>query len=141
MVGVYVYHKKRKDEIVRNNMREEPVFSAPPDIMREEPVFATPPDNMREEPVFPDQNLSNFAPQKYEDQESVTNSVRAYGEENVPSYEDAMGNGVGDGGGGYDGGGDGSGSGVTLLCAAPLLIEICRPYFGAPRPLQLFTAH
>ena len=52
-------------------------------------------------------------------------------------------------------------SGVTLLCAAPLLIEICRPYpplkFRVPkkkkkkkkkkvgyffcRPLQLFAAH
>ena len=129
MVGVYVYYKKRKDEIVRNNMRVEPVFSAPPDNMREEPVFPAPPDNMREEPVFPappdnmreepvfpappynmkeervfpDQTLSNFAPPKYEDQ----GSVRAYGEENVPSYEDVMGNGVGDGGGGYDCGCDG----------------------------------
>ena len=70
-------------EIVRNNMRVEPVISAPP-------------DNMREEPVFPDQTLSNFAPPK---------SVGAYGEENVPSYEDVMG--YGGGGYGDDGGGGG----------------------------------
>ena len=75
-----------------NNMREEPVFPAPPNNMREEPVFPAPPNNMRDEPVFPDQTLSNLAPPKYEE------SVRAYGEENVPTYEDVMGN---SGGGGY----------------------------------------
>ena len=97
-----------------DNMREEPVFPAPPDNMREEPVISAPPDNMREEPVFPDQTLSNVAPPKYE--ESV--AVRAYGEENVPSYEDVMGYcGGGDGGGGegYDGDGDdGGGYGVDV---------------------------
>ena len=81
-------------------MREEPVFSAPPNNVREEPVYSSaPPDNMQEEPVFPDQTLSNIAPPKYEE------SVRAYGEENVPSYEDVMG----DGGGYADGYGGGRG--------------------------------
>ena len=78
--------------VMPNDVREVPVYSAPPDNMREEPVFSAPPDNMREEPVFPDQTLSNFAPPKYEE------SVRAYGEENVPSYEDVMGDGGGYGG-------------------------------------------
>ena len=116
VVGVYVYYLKRKNAHVRNNMREETEFSAPPDNMREEPVISAPPDNMREEPVFsappdntqeepvlfPDQIMFNVAPPKYEE------SVRAYGEDNVPSYEDVMGygGGGGGGGGGYDGGGD-----------------------------------
>ena len=69
--------------------------------MREEPVYSVMPYDVREEPVFPDQTLSNIAPPKYEE------SVRAYGKENVPSYEDVMGNGVGDDGGGY--GDDGCG--------------------------------
>ena len=103
VVGVYVhFHSlKRKNANVRNDMREEPVFSAPPDNMREEPVFSAPPDNTQEEPVlFPDLTLFNVAPPKYEE------SVRAYGEDNVPSYEDVMGYG-----GGYDGGYDGGGGG------------------------------
>ncbi|XP_063689478.1 deleted in malignant brain tumors 1 protein-like [Bolinopsis microptera] len=102
VVGVYVYHVKRKNKTVRNNMREEPVFPAPPDNVREEPVFPAPPDIMREEPVFPDQTLSDVAPPKYEE------SVRAFGEETVPSYEDVMGysGGYGDGGDGHGGGGD-----------------------------------
>ncbi|XP_063685477.1 uncharacterized protein LOC134819451 isoform X2 [Bolinopsis microptera] len=117
VVGVYVYHDNCKDIAVQNNMREEPVFSAPPDNMREEPVFSAPPDNMREEPVFSappdnmqeepvflDQTLSNVAPPKYEE------TVLAYDEENVPSYEDVMG--YDDGDGGYDcGGGYGGGDG------------------------------
>ena len=81
-------------------MREEPVYSAPPDNVREELVYSVMPYDVREEPVFPDQTLSNIAPPKYEE------SVRAYGEENVPSYEDVMGDGGGydDGYGGYGGG-------------------------------------
>ena len=85
-------------EIVRNNMRVEPVISAPPDNMREDPVFpdqtlsySVMPNDVREDPVFPDQTLFNVAPPKYE--ESL--AVRAYGEENVPSYEDVMGYGGG----------------------------------------------
>ena len=106
VVGLYYVHfhsLKRNNANVRNNMQEEPVFSAPPDNVREEPVFSAPPDNTQEEPVlFPDLTLFNVAPPKYEE------SVRAYGEDNVPSYEDVMGYGGGYDGG-YDGGGDGGG--------------------------------
>ena len=65
-------------------MREEPVYSVMPYDVREEPVFSAPTVNVQEEPVlFPNQALFN------------EKSVRAFCEENVPSYEEVMGYGGG----------------------------------------------
>ena len=100
VIGVYVhFHSlKRKIGNVRNNMREEPVLSAPPVNVREEPVFSAPPVNVREEPVFsaPTVNMQE-EPVLFPNQALFNEkSVRAYhGEENVPSYEEVMGYGGG----------------------------------------------